>query len=316
MLKQSLWLTAGVALSVASMGVSADQAPPGCGEVGFAQVNWTGVTLKTETAAMILEALGYDTEVTTVSVQIAFEAVAQGERDAFLGLWLPTQASMVEPYLEEGRLEKLTANLEGAKYTLAVPEYVHDAGVTSFEDLDEHREAFEGQILGIEPGNDGNVLIQDMIDDDAYGLGDWQLVESSEAGMLAEVQRAADSGEWVVFLGWAPHPMNRNIDMAYLTGGEAYFGKNQGEATVHTLVGEDYKERCGNVARLLEQFTFEVSEQNQGEAYVMDEGMSSREAGKALMRANPELLDRWLEGVTARDGEASAREAVSGALGL
>ncbi|MCG5527739.1 MULTISPECIES: glycine betaine ABC transporter substrate-binding protein [Halorhodospira] len=169
---------------------------------------------------------------------------------------------------------------------------------------------------GLESGNDGNVIIEEMISDGAYDLSDWSLVESSEAAMLAQVRRATNREEWIVFLGWAPHPMNRNIEMEYLTGGEDYFGPDQGGATVHTLITAGYAEQCPNVARFLEQFTVSVEERNEGESYVMDDEMSNREAARALIESRPELLERWLEGVSTRDGEDDALEVVRQSLGI
>ena len=58
------------------------------------------------------------------------------------------------------------------------------------------------------------------------------MVESSEQGMLAQVARADERGEPVIFLGWEPHPMNANFKMSYLTGGDDFFGPNLGGATV------------------------------------------------------------------------------------
>jgi len=310
----TLALSACAVLGVSASAVGSDASD--CDHVGFANVEWTGESLMTDTAAMLLEELGYETKVTSASVQIAFESVASGERDAFLGLWLPTQESMVRPYLDDGEAEKLVTNLEGAKYTLAVPQYVYDAGVTDFSDLNEHADRFGSEIYGLESGNDGNVIIEEMISDGAYDLSDWSLVESSEAAMLAQVRRATNREEWVVFLGWAPHPMNRNIEMEYLTGGEDYFGPDQGGATVHTLITAGYAEQCPNVARFLEQFTVSVEERNEGEAYVMDDEMSNREAARALIESRPELLERWLEGVSTRDGEDDALEVVRQSLGI
>lgn len=310
-----LGIAAALTLGAATAGANA-AAPEECRQVGFANVNWTGVTVKTQTMAWMLDELGYDTNVTTASVPIAFQAVSSGERDIFLGLWLPTQESMVEPHLESGDMTQVTANLEGAKYTLAVPQYVHDAGVTHFEDLDEHKERFDGRFYGIEAGNDGNQMILDMIEDDAYGLGDWELMESSEAGMLTQVDRATDREEWVVFLGWAPHPMNTNYDMAYLDGGADYFGPDQGGATVYTVATSGYTDRCSNVGRLLEQFKISVEEQSIGQGYVTDEEMDYAEAGRALMRDKPELIERWLEGVTTADGEQDAVTVIRDALDL
>jgi len=290
--------------------------PEACQNVGIANVNWTGVTVKSETAERLLKALGYETKLTTASVPIAFQAVAQGERDFFLGLWLPTQKSMIEPFLKKKQVEKVAANLEGAKYTLAVPTFVWKAGVKSFSDLDKYKDKFDGRILGIEAGNDGNQIIQDMIDQNAFGLGDWKLVPSSEAGMLTQVKRSIKRHEWVVYLGWAPHPMNLNIDMKYLTGGDKYFGPDQGGATVYTIATTGYVDKCPNVGRFLKQYKYTVDEQSRAGGYVINDNMSTLDAGIKLIKQKPELLNRWLDGVKTADGKRDAVPVVKQALGM
>ena len=313
---RTITTAAGAALlSLSGMTAMANE-PESCQSVGLANVNWTGVTIKSEVMQYLLDTIGYDTELTTASVPIAFQSVADGQRDIFLGLWLPTQQSMIAPYLDDGEIEQLNANLEGAKYTLAVPEYVWQSGVRDFADLNDYSGEFDGRIYGIEPGNDGNALIQAMIDDGAFGLDDWELVESSEAGMLTQVQRSVPREDWVVFLGWAPHPMNINIDMRYLTGGDDYFGPDQGGATVYTIATEGYAERCSNVGRLLNQYAYSVEEQSQAGGHVINDDMTPLEAGQALIESQPALLERWLDGVTSADGSADALSLVRSDLGL
>ncbi|MEX0449976.1 choline ABC transporter substrate-binding protein [Spiribacter sp. 221] len=302
-------------LSLTGMTAMASE-PESCQSVGLANVNWTGVTIKSEVMQYLLDTMGYETELTTASVPIAFQSVAEGQRDLFLGLWLPTQESMIRPYLDDDEIERVTANLEGAKYTLAVPEYVWQAGVRDFANLDEYSDEFDSRIYGIEAGNDGNAAIQAMIDDGAFSLDDWELMESSEAGMLTQVQRSVPREDWVVFLGWAPHPMNINIDMRYLTGGDDYFGPNQGGATVYTVATEGYTERCTNVGRLLDQYAYSVEEQSQAGGYVINDDMTPLEAGQALIEEQPALLSRWLDGVTMADGDGDALTAVRNDLGL
>src|SRR5690606_10357166 len=101
----------------------------------------------------------------------------------------PTMEADIAPYREDGSVETVVTNLEGAKYTLAVPQYTFDAGLQGFEDIAKFKDELDSQIYGIEPGNDGNRLILDMIEGDQFGLGEFELVESSEAGMLSQVQR-------------------------------------------------------------------------------------------------------------------------------
>jgi len=274
-----------------------------CSSVRFAEVGWTDITATTALASEVLEALGYETRVDTVSVPIAYAGMRNNDFDVFLGNWMPSMASISDPYVERGEVERLVVNLEGAKYTLAVPQYVYDAGVTSVNDLAEHADQFEQRLHGIEAGNDGNELIEQMIDDNAYGLGDWQVVDSSEAGMLAELRARVPNEKWMVFLGWEPHPMNTNFDMAYLSDAGDYFGPNLGGATVHTNTRAGFVEACPNVGELLKNMTFTLEMENQLMSAIMDDGVDPREAARSYLNENGEVLEAWLEGVTTRTGE-------------
>lgn len=291
----------GVALSLsASAAMAADDS---CQKIRFAEVGWTDITATTALTTEVLEVLGYQTRIDTVSVPIAYSGMQHGDFDVFLGNWMPTMASISDPYVERGQVERLDANLVGAKYTLAVPQYVYDAGVTSMADLAEHSERFESNIHGIEAGNDGNQMIQQIIDDDAFGLGDWKLVDSSEAGMLAELKAREPDEQWMVFLGWEPHPMNTNFDMAYLGGADDYFGPDLGGATIFTNTRAGFSEACPNVGTLLGNLRFTLDMENQLMGEIMDEGEDPRDAARAYLQAHPEVLEAWLEGVTTPEGE-------------
>ena len=209
----------------------------------------------------------------------------------------------------------LRANLEGAKYTLAANAAAAELGIASFADIAEHAEALGGEIYGIEPGNDGNRLILDMIEADAFGLADFGIKESSEQGMLAQVARATRRDEPIVFLGWEPHPMNANFDLTYLTGGDDYFGPDLGGATVHTNVTAGYAEECPNLGRFLQNLSFTLPMENEIMGAILDDGEDPREAAQTWLAAHPDTLDAWLDGVTTRDGEP-ALPAARAALGL
>ncbi|PRY65768.1 glycine betaine/proline transport system substrate-binding protein [Vreelandella songnenensis] len=284
-----------------------------CASVRFAEVGWTDITATTALASEVLEALGYETRIDTVSVPIAYAGMRNNDFDVFLGNWMPSMASISDPYVERGDVERLAVNLEGAKYTLAVPQYVYDAGVTSVNDLAEHAERFEQRLHGIEAGNDGNELIEQMIDDNAYGLGDWQVVDSSEAGMLSELTTRIPNQEWMVFLGWEPHPMNTNFDMAYLSGADDYFGPDLGGATVHTNTRAGFVEQCPNIGTLLSNMTFTLEMENQLMGEIMDDGEDPRAAANAYLKDHDDVLQAWLEGVTTKAGEP-ALPAVRAAL--
>ncbi|HET8789940.1 MAG TPA: choline ABC transporter substrate-binding protein [Modicisalibacter sp.] len=291
----------GLLVAMAPMAMA--DVPQSCKTVDFAEVGWTDITATTALTREVLEGLGYETTSNTSSVPIAYAGMKNGDFDVFLGNWMPSMGSISDPYIEKGQVDRLSANLEGAKYTLAVPQYVHDAGVTSVQDLDDHAAKFDNRLYGIEAGNDGNLLIQSMIDDDAFGLGDWQLIDSSEAAMLAELGAKIDREQWMVFLGWEPHPMNTNFDIAYLADADDYFGPNLGGATVYTNTRAGYVDECPNVGTLLNNLKFTLDMENEIMSAIMDGGEQPRVAARSWLQAHPDVLDGWLDGVTTVSGE-------------
>ena len=280
----------------------AQQEPESCATVRFSDVGWTDITATTAVTTEILEALGYETDVKVLSVPVTYTSLANDDIDVFLGNWMPTMEADIAPYRDAGTVDTVRENLKGAKYTLATTQKLYDEGLQSFEDIAKFKDQLGGKIYGIEPGNDGNRLILEMIEGGQFGLDGFELVESSEQGMLSQVKRAAQRDEGVVFLGWEPHPMNANVDMAYLSGGDEVFGPDYGGATVHTNTRAGYVDECPNVGRLLQNLEFSLEMENEIMGAILDEGKEPSEAASAWLKENPGVLDAWLQGVTTRDG--------------
>ncbi len=274
-----------------------------CRTVHFSDVGWTDITATTATASVVLEALGYDANVSVLSVPVTYASLKNGDIDVFLGNWMPTMEGDIAPYREERSVDIIRANLEGAKYTLAVPKYTYDAGLKSFADIVKFKDELDAEIYGIEPGNDGNRLILEMIEKNAFDLEGFELVESSEQGMLAQVARSVKRKQPIVFLGWEPHPMNANFEMAYLAGGDDWFGPNFGGATVYTNTRAGYLGECPNVGRFLNNLAFTLAMENEIMAAILDEGEEPEDAAATWLKNNTGVLDGWLAGVTTFDGE-------------
>ncbi len=294
---------------------AAPAAAASCDEITFSDVGWTDITATTAVADVVLTALGYEVDVKVLSVPVSYASMSAGDVDVFLGNWMPTMEGDIAKYRDDGSVETIRANLEGAKYTLATNKAGADLGIKDFADIAKHKDELEGEIYGIEPGNDGNRLILEMIDKDAFGLKDFGLRESSEQGMLAQVDRATRRGEPIVFLGWEPHPMNSNYEMTYLTGGDDWFGPNLGGATVYTNTRKGFSEECPNVGKLLANLGFSLKMENEIMGAILDDGKKGEDAASAWLKANPGVLDAWLDGVTTKDGEPGL-PAVKAALGL
>ena len=274
-----------------------------CKVVNMSDVGWTDITATTAATSVVLEGLGYSPEVKVLSVPVTYKSLETGDIDVFLGNWMPTMEGDLGPYRDAGTVEVIQpANLTGAKYTLAVNKKASDAGLKDFANIAKFKDQLDGEIYGIEPGNDGNRIILDMIANDAFGLKGFEVIESSEQGMLSQVKRAEKRGKMVVFLGWAPHPMNANFELTYLSGGDDFFGPNFGGADVYTNTRKGYSSQCPNLGKLLSNLQFTLAMENEIMGAILDDGKDPSDAATSWLKANMGILDGWLKGVTTLDG--------------
>ncbi|MGM0701628.1 MAG: ABC transporter substrate-binding protein [Pseudomonadota bacterium] len=270
-------------------------------EVRFGVPPWPGVTVKSEVAAQLMEAMGYETRQRELAVSVILEGLTRGDLDVYLGGWYPVQTEMVEPLVADGQVEKLVANIQGATSGLVVPQYVYDAGVTSVAELNAHRDRFDAEIQGIEAGTGINTAILEAIDGDLAGLGDWTLRESSTAAMLAQAEQKMADEEWVTFVGWEPHWMNVSFDLVYLEDADDA-GIAEIESTVWTVVPASLAEEDPQLHRFLSQYVVDIEDQN---AWVHGYSYDDRpadEVAREWIGDNLDTVAEWLDGVEARDG--------------
>lgn len=298
-------------LSTLALIAAAGAAQANCDKIAFSDVGWTDITVTTSATKQILTALGYEIDVKILSVPVTFASIEAGDVDVFLGNWMPAQESSIKPYLDKGTIVSLSENLQGTAYTLAVPQYLWDKGLKTFADVAKFKEDLGGKIYGIEPGNEGNAYLISLTEAGKAFEG-MDIVESSEQGMLAQVRRVYPDQGAVVFLGWAPHPMNANFELKYLTGGEEFFGA---QGVVNTVARKGFAEECPNVAKLLTNQKFSLAMENQIMGAILDEGQDPDTAVQEWVKMNPEIIMPWLDGVTMKDG-GDGLAAVKTAFGL
>lgn len=300
-----------VILTTSTPGFAAD--PESCKFVRLAEPGWNDLAFTTGIAMSLLKGLGYEPKSQLLGIDVIYTSLKNKDLDVFLGYWDPAMVAYYKPYKEDGSVETVRTNLEGAKYTFAVPSYAWEAGVRDFSDLHKFADQFDRKLYGIEPGS--NQLMLDAIKDPALGLDGWEVVESSEQGMLSQVARKTRDKSFIVFQGWAPHPMNTEFDIKYLTGGDKFYGPNFGAATVSTQVRKGYLQECPNVAKLLNNLAFDVGYENRGMAYIMNDGLEPEQAALKAIKDEPQRLEAWLAGVSAFGGQAGL-PAVKTSLGL
>lgn len=283
--------------------------PESCKAVRLSDVGWTDIQVTTALASTVLGALGYQPEAKQLSVPVTFSALKENDIDVFLGNWMPAQTDAIKEYTADGSIEVVTQNLEGAGFGLVVPDYVTAEGVKSLADLAKVADKFDGKIYGIEAGASGNRIILDMIADPKNNLSGYELVESSEAGMLTQAEQMMKDKQWVVFLGWTPHPVMGEMKIDYLGGMEA---SGFGGAQVFTDTRKGYATECPNVGKFFTNLKFTLSMENA----MMDQvikGGNPNDVAKEWLKANPDAVTPWIDGVTTFDG-GDAAAAVKAAL--
>jgi glycine betaine/proline transport system substrate-binding protein len=304
-------LVATAAISALTISAASAAEPDSCKKPHFADVGWTDNTAQNGLFNTVLKGLGYESKIDQLALPVILESLKNKELDFFLDNWMPSNASNVQPYLDAKQIDSLKPNLVGAGYGPVVPDYVAAAGVKDLKDLGANGDKFDHKFYGIEAGNDGNKIVQAKIDDPANNLKGWELVESSEQGMLVQAQKLMAKKEFVVFLGWAPHPVMGKMPLVYLSGFEK---DGFGDAKINGLTRPGYTTECPNIGKLLANLEFSLPM----ESSVMEDignNVDGDTAGAKWLKANPDVLGKWLDGVTTVDGQPGL-DAVKKSLGL
>lgn len=274
-----------------------------CRTIRLSDIGWADVTSTTALFSDIVQDLGYQPQVTLLSVPVTFASMKWGNIDVFLGNWMPAQVPIIAPYLADHSIDVVGANLTGARYTLAVPAYTYAAGLRSFQDIERFGPELDYSIYGLEPGSPADHIVAGMIHKGLFGLGNFHVVASSEAGMLSQVARAVRAHRPIVFLAWEPHPMNMEYHLKYLTGGDQVFGPDYGSAKVFTNTRAGYSSECPNIGRLLRNLKFTTRGETEIMYAILERHQAPRAAAAAWIRAHPVQVAAWLDGVRTFDGE-------------
>jgi glycine betaine/proline transport system substrate-binding protein len=283
-----------------------------CHNVRFGVVGFSDVAAVTALTSEVLKEIGYSPTSVNLSVPIIFQSLQAGSIDVFLGNWMPAQEGDSRPYLADRSVEVVGSNLEKAKFTLAVPRYLYDAGLKDFADIQRFAGPLEGAIYGIEPGAAANRLVLGMIKSNQLGLGHFRLIESSEQGMLAELERAYRVRRPIVFVGWDPHPMNLRFQIEYLTGGDTTFGPDFGGATINTVTRAGLSQQCPHLGRLLHNLKFTLRGESELMQAILDRHEPPEAAARAWLASHPDAVRQWLEGTASFATQHEAPAAPSG----
>lgn len=283
-------------LTILAVSVCAALVVAGCSSGGsdkslkLAYVAWDSEIASTNVIKTVLEEkLGYTVELLQVDAGPMYAGIADGSADAMVAAWLPTtHKSYYEEYGD--KFEDLGPNLDGTKIGLVVPAYME---IDSIEDLRDEAtaESLNRTIIGIEPGAGVMTTTSKAIED--YGLDGWTLLESSSAGMAAELEKAYSEQRPIVVTGWTPHWKFSKMDLKYLADPQNVYG---GDEQIHTLVRLGLKDDHPEAYQLLDQFEW-TAEDMESVMLDIEEGTSPEEAAAKWVEANEETVNQWLQGI-------------------
>ncbi|WP_442964349.1 glycine betaine ABC transporter substrate-binding protein [Pseudomonas sp. KNUC1026] len=121
-------ITTVMAASVMAMSAGA-WAEDSCSPVKMADPGWSDIAATNAITSFLLEGMGYQVKVDSLAVPITYGGLRDGQVDVFLGNWMPAQQGFHDQFIANGKVVQLAKNLEGTEFTLAVPDYVYNAGV-------------------------------------------------------------------------------------------------------------------------------------------------------------------------------------------
>jgi glycine betaine/proline transport system substrate-binding protein len=259
--------------------------------IKVAVTNWADVLAVANVAKYVLETkLNQPVQFVQADIGIQYQGVARGDLDIMVGGWLPvTHGMYVERYKKD--LDDVGIIYTGGKNGWAVPAYVPESQLSSIEDLKKPdvQKQLNGVIQGIEPG--GGLMQASEKTIKAYDLSGYKLQSSSEAGMLAAVQRAQGSKQWIVATVWSPHWLFQKWQMRYLKDPKGTLG---GEEQVHAFASKQFATKFPRADVFFKHLKLTLADVEAIEF----EGNSTNDyasAAKKFVDAHPDKVKAWLE---------------------
>lgn len=253
------------------------------GKVTIGYVLWDGEIASTNVLKQVFEKAGYEVDIISVDAGPLYQGVANGNFDFTVSAWLPeTQKNYWDTYGEQ--IDYVGPNLDGCRCGLVVPSYVT---IDSIEEMNDAKDEFDGEIIGIEPGAGIMQNTENAIE--IYDL-DFDLRASSNAAMTASLKKAIDNEEWIVVTLWSPHWTFNRWDLKYLDDPMGAYG--EGDHVV-TLARKDLKEERPDVYEIASRFKW-TQDDIQSVMMDIENGTPEKEAAAKWIANNPDKVAEWI----------------------
>ncbi|SFJ80503.1 glycine betaine/proline transport system substrate-binding protein [Halobacillus dabanensis] len=254
--------------------------------VTIGQINWAENIAVTNMWKVILEDEGYNVELNNLNMGSTMRALENGDLDASLEIWLPVQdANYLDKYQDTVNFSDATW-YDNAKVGLVVPSYVEE--VNSVEDLNEHKELFNSEIVGFDPGAGTMEVTEQLIKD--YNL-ELELLPSSESAMLAEIGNAVKEEEPIVAPLWSPHWIFSKYDLKFIEDPQNTFG---GVEKIHHATRQGFEEEYPEISEWFKNW--KMDDQQIGKLIEYVEGSEDPlDGAEKWVEENQDLIDEWVK---------------------
>lgn len=238
---------------------------------------------------VILEEQGYNVEIEPLTdAAPLYAGLADGTLDVYPSAWLPYTH---EAYMDEhgDDLEDLGGYYDGAVLTLTVPGYTD---VDSIDELPDNADLFDGEVIGIEPGA-GHMETTSGTVFPEYGLDeDFELVESSTAAMMAELDNALDAEEDIVVTLWRPFwAYDGERDLKDLEDPEGHLGE---EETLNLVANGEFSSEFPEVAEWMSNLELSDDEYAELEELVVEEHDGDVAGAEEWVEQNSDIVDELI----------------------
>lgn len=255
-------------------------------EINIGQVLWAENIAITNMWKVILEEKGYNVKLDILEMGVMMAALEGGDLDASLEVWLPVQdANYLEKYQDSFNFSESTW-FDNAKVGLIVPTYLEE--VNSIEDLNEHKELFDGKIIGIDPGAGTMDVVTQLIQD--YNL-EFELLPSSEPAMLSAVGGAIENEKPIVVPLWSPHWAFSKYDLKFLEDPQNTFG---GVEKIHHATRQGFEEDYPKVSEWFKNWKMDDKQIGELINYV-ESAEDPLDGAKKWVEENQELIGEWVK---------------------
>ncbi|MGI6731976.1 MAG: glycine betaine ABC transporter substrate-binding protein [Anaerovoracaceae bacterium] len=291
--KKVLIFTLALALSLTIVGCGGNEADGGNGEgtgdagkrtIRIGMVNWAECIANSNLWKVILEDQGYKVELTPLDAAPLYVGLSKGDFDLFLDAWLPiTHEAYWNEY--QNNLDDYGIWFDDAKIGIVVPQYVT---IDTIEELKGDKDQFDGKIIGIDPG--AGLMKASNVANEAYGL-EYQIVQGSEAAMMAAMEKAYQNEEWIAITGWSPHWMFSRYDLKYLEDPKLSYGEAE---QLHVLANKDFSAEFPEIQEMLSKFKMDDAQIGSLEELILD-STNPEEAARQWIEENQDLVNSWIQ---------------------